>query len=515
MSSAAPADAKAAKAKTITMDLYVMSLCPFGVQAENAIIPAVKSLAGRVDLKIHFIAAEVSPSTHTQNAKPAAAFQSLHGQPEVDENIRQLCARQYYPKLYLDYILERNKDYKSAAWRGAAHQAGLDADKIDVCANGEEGAALLRENIKAAVKRNTTRSPTIDIDGKPYKGPRGLKSVTLAACQALKENGIALPKGCKKAEAMPPEPAPGGPASDTCGDNAGHPAAPPFDIRVVADNSCPVCSPTLFDTLKNLHPNAVIKIIDMGSEEGKALILEHQVRSLPLYVLDNKVQNDPNFLILIDSFYAKSGDSYIVRPGTNTYVPSVQLSRERVPRHLDIFVEATSPAAVQAEAEFVNFLEQTKAKDFTFSFHYVVQEGVKAETTSSTISTSSRKIRAASGEELSSTLPGPIVSRLGENDVHESIRQICLFQKASIGAFFSYLACRSQSPADQALTDKCLVLDESIKTCIDGGEGEKLLRQDAALVRELGIPTGVSILWENRFGPFEWTEIDWRKLFEN
>lgn len=494
--------------RKVRIDLYVMSLCPFGVQAENLIIPAVKSLAGHVDLKIHFIAGEIASSTQTAGQPPA--FQSLHGKAEVEENMRQLCARQYFPKKYLDYILERNKDYKGPGWRDAARLAGLDADKIESCASGEEGAALLRENIKAHVEQNAYSSPIIYIDGKKYTGVRGQRSLTIATCEALKEKGVSLPQGCKKAEAMPPDPVPGGPAADTCGEKG-----PPFVIRVVADNACPICTPTLLEPLKKLHPNAVITLLDMTSQEGQALIKEHKASRLPLYVLDNNVQNDPNFLTLIDSFYTKSGDAYIVRPGSNTFIPSVQLNRERRPNHADIFIEATSPESSQAEAEFVDFLQQTTKKDLTFSFHYIVNESVNTANESRKIPASSGKLRAATGKELSSTLPGPIVSRLGDNNVRESLRQICLFQKAPIGAFFSYLACRSQNPEDSALSDKCLVLDDALQSCIDGSEGEKLLRQDARLVRELGIMSGVYFLWENRFGPFDWNEVDWREIIGN
>lgn len=37
----------------VTVDLYVMSQCPFGVQAENLLIPAVESLAPHAQLKLH------------------------------------------------------------------------------------------------------------------------------------------------------------------------------------------------------------------------------------------------------------------------------------------------------------------------------------------------------------------------------------------------------------------------------------------------------------------------------
>ena len=49
---------------------------------------------------------------------------------------------------------------------------------------------------------------------------------------------------------------------------------------------------------------------------------------------------------------------------------------------------------------------------------------------------------------------------------------------------------------------------------MEGGEGRGLLRQDARLARELGINESVAILWENRYGPFGWHEVDWKALLE-
>mgnify|MGYP000896891353 FL=1 len=65
------------------LDVFVMSQCPFGVKALNAlpeIIDAFKE--DGITLNINFIADEM----------PDGTFKALHGQPEVDENIRELCA---------------------------------------------------------------------------------------------------------------------------------------------------------------------------------------------------------------------------------------------------------------------------------------------------------------------------------------------------------------------------------------------------------------------------------------
>jgi hypothetical protein len=105
-----------------------------------------------INFNIHFIADETPQG-----------FQSLHGQGEVDENIRELCAIKYYPKnyKYMDYMWCRNKDIRSAEWQKCAtKETGIDAKVIEKCATGDEGKKLLSEDIKNAKELNVSGSPS-------------------------------------------------------------------------------------------------------------------------------------------------------------------------------------------------------------------------------------------------------------------------------------------------------------------------------------------------------------------
>ncbi|HOC99606.1 MAG TPA: hypothetical protein PKH54_06660, partial [Myxococcota bacterium] len=79
----------------------------------------------------------------------------------VDENIRQLCAINYYPKdyKYLEYIVCRNKDIRSSDWKRCAMN-GIDPDVIRRCADGSEGRRLLSKNLKFARQLEIGASPT-------------------------------------------------------------------------------------------------------------------------------------------------------------------------------------------------------------------------------------------------------------------------------------------------------------------------------------------------------------------
>ncbi|MBW2979078.1 hypothetical protein DRZ77_00080 [Candidatus Woesearchaeota archaeon] len=140
------------------LDLFIMSQCPFGMQAVNLMKEVLDAFGNDIEFDIHYIANEISNGT----------FVSLHGPAEVEENIRQLCAKKYYKKgnKYLDYIWCRNKDIQSKDWENCAKKAGIDADKIKKCAEGDEGKKLLSEDIKIAQELKIGASPTFLVNNK-------------------------------------------------------------------------------------------------------------------------------------------------------------------------------------------------------------------------------------------------------------------------------------------------------------------------------------------------------------
>lgn len=132
------------------LDVFVMSQCPFGVKALNALDEVMKNFEGKLDLNINFIGG-------VANDAPT----SMHGPAEVDEDIRELCAIKNYKKnaKYMDYILCRNKDIRSANWQACTGANGIDAKVIEACFNGE-GKKLLMENFKVAEGLGIGASPT-------------------------------------------------------------------------------------------------------------------------------------------------------------------------------------------------------------------------------------------------------------------------------------------------------------------------------------------------------------------
>jgi len=134
------------------LDLFVMSMCPFGTMAENAMKEVLNAFGSDMKFELHFIADDNGDGT----------FRSLHGQKEVDEDIRQSCIIKYYPETYMNYIWCVNKDYTNAAniWEDCAKNVSMDVNKIKSCFEGDEGKELLRERINLTNELGIGASPT-------------------------------------------------------------------------------------------------------------------------------------------------------------------------------------------------------------------------------------------------------------------------------------------------------------------------------------------------------------------
>ena len=163
--------ARVARTGKPTLELFVMSYCPYGVQAEDKLIPIVKEFGDKIDFKLQFIAQEKEESS----AQDITPFTSLHGYPEVAENIRQLLIVQEYPDRYLDYILCRGKKLDKS-WEDCAQKLGIDVAKIQALFDAPEAEQLFRENIKRAAELGVRASPTILVDGHKFRANQLLRA---------------------------------------------------------------------------------------------------------------------------------------------------------------------------------------------------------------------------------------------------------------------------------------------------------------------------------------------------
>jgi len=170
------------------VELFVMSFCPFGNRAENTMLPVYNLLKDKVDWNINYI---VSVS--------GDAVRSLHGQPETDQNIREVCVKKEYGlDKFWEFVIYVNENCgrDGSCWEDAAKEAGADVNKIQSCFD-EEGLELMKTEAQISDEAGASGSPTLIINGVnsrevyQYENPEAYKQ---AICSAFNEQ----PNECRE-----------------------------------------------------------------------------------------------------------------------------------------------------------------------------------------------------------------------------------------------------------------------------------------------------------------------------
>ncbi len=190
-----------------SVELYVMSFCPYGVRAENNILPIVNLLKDKIDLKIRYI---VNAGTSLEDS------QSLHGVVEANQDAVQLVINKLYPDKFLTYLVNFNEkcyplgysdaEKLNACWKSEASKLGMDVNKI-VTNLGTQGVSLLKIEEESSNKVGASGSPTLIINGvKSSSIYSGTQATQEAICGAFNN----VPSECSQTVSSSDNPAPAG-----------------------------------------------------------------------------------------------------------------------------------------------------------------------------------------------------------------------------------------------------------------------------------------------------------------
>jgi hypothetical protein len=162
--------------------LFIMSYCPYGIQASKALLPVMKLLDGKADITINYV------------------YYIMHGEKEVYENLRQYCIQKEQKDKFYDYMLcfVQSGDYQKCL-----NEAKVDVNKLKVCMNdidekynvtkyyqdkstwlsGAYPLFLVEKDLND--KYGVGGSPTIIINDKKVSLSRSQESFKQAICQAF------------------------------------------------------------------------------------------------------------------------------------------------------------------------------------------------------------------------------------------------------------------------------------------------------------------------------------------
>jgi len=178
------------KKETPEVELFVMSHCPYGTQAEKGMIPVMELLGDKADIQIKF------------------CDYAMHGEKELDEQVRQYCIQEEQNDKYLDYLRCFLKDGDSKA---CVEEVGIDKTKLSTCIGITDAKYKVTENFKdkSTWKGNfptfnifkdkveeygVRGSPSLVINGVTANTGRDPASLLDAVCTGFKEK----PEECEE-----------------------------------------------------------------------------------------------------------------------------------------------------------------------------------------------------------------------------------------------------------------------------------------------------------------------------
>ena len=162
-----------------TVDLFVMSYCPYGLQMERGVLPVVEALGNKIKFNLKFV------------------DYTLHGPKEVTENVNQYCIGKTQPTKLNAYL---KCFWKNSAGTSAAcmKTAGINAAQVATCvtASNKEfspSEKSLGLNKDEAVKFGVQGSPALVVNGTTISSGRDSASVLKAICSGF----VTAPKECQ------------------------------------------------------------------------------------------------------------------------------------------------------------------------------------------------------------------------------------------------------------------------------------------------------------------------------
>ena len=275
----------------VDFDLYVMSQCPYGTQAEGLVLSIMDDFENYVNFNVEYIA----------NFTADGTFSSLHGQPEVGGDLYQLCVKQNFPDKFWPYLECQNKNYQdlSSTFESCANEVGVDFSTIQSCAQGDEGKELLTTSLNKAKELNVGGSPTFYINNELYTGPRTEIALKKALCGAIDNKA-------KPCDDLPQD--------------------VEFKAYLITDSRCtkPECATDkLTSQLKSTFAKIKFEELDYNSDKGKEYYKKYNLTYLPALLLEKDIEKTDSYS-QIKPYLTETDDLYSLAIGA-TYDPRKEI----------------------------------------------------------------------------------------------------------------------------------------------------------------------------------------------
>lgn len=440
----------------VKAELFVMSQCPYGVQAEAAFKEVIDKLGADVDLRVEFIG----------DKSPSGDLTSMHGPKEVKGDLFQICAQKLSPK-WFDFIMCQNKAMKEVDtnWEACAKETGVPVDQLRTCAEGEEGKKLLGESMDRAKQKGARGSPTIYIGGQQHQGGRRGNDLIRAVCNAFQGK---KPEACSNI-----------------------PEAPKVNVTVLNDKRCAECDTKRMEgMMRSRIANPVMTNLDYSDPAAKKLYEEVKATQaqLPMFVFDASLDADKDAAMAFSRGIKQAGNYKVLAQGASwnpvcadeggcdkEECKEALQCRQEAPNKLELFAMSQCPFGVRALDAMQEVLKNFDNK-IEFKVHFIGQGNAK----------------------------DGLKSMHGQGEVDEDLREICAQKKYGKDLkFMEYVWCRNKSIKDtnweSCATGKNGIEAAAIKKCFEGDEGKELLEKSFKYTEGLGIGASPTWLVNNKY----------------
>jgi len=154
------------------VELFVMTHCPYGTQAEKGIIPTIEALGDKIDATIRFV------------------HYFMHD-PEEEETPRQICIREEQSDKWYDYLTCFLEDSDSDR---CLTEAKIDTAELDACISSGKADEYYKKDSELSQGYGVRGSPTLIINGVQSGAGRSSASYLSGICEAFN----VLPDECSE-----------------------------------------------------------------------------------------------------------------------------------------------------------------------------------------------------------------------------------------------------------------------------------------------------------------------------
>lgn len=281
-------------------DLYIMSQCPYGIQALSSFVEFVKMFK-KIDWNIQFIG----------NVDNDTVLSSLHGKEEVEDEQIWLAVKHNYPERWLEFLELRSKSFVPT--ESILQKMKIDMEKIEkwIALNGRQE---LTSHYQRSSRLNIKASPTLLLNNTPLE--LQITRDRLAKYHCGKIDGSStecrkLPEclddsDCKKKGKI-----------GRCSENKKcvFQDAVPFTFTVLtADSTFQHPENSIIATTEDLFSGVKVKVVTLSSAEGKQIVSKFNPDALPFYLFSREVKQAYNFTSVESGLIEKNG-SLIFKDG--------------------------------------------------------------------------------------------------------------------------------------------------------------------------------------------------------